>query len=66
MVEHDASVEDLNELNWHVTYKTRMEDKLKERVDHANTFNERLNEDISFVQKHWLVSSNNHVVALSL
>lgn len=51
--EHDAAVEDLNELHWHVTYKSRMEEKLRERVENATTFNERINEDISHVQKHW-------------
>ena len=51
--EHNAAVEDLSELNWHVTYKLRSEDKLKDRVDHANAFNRRLLDDIAHVQKHW-------------
>lgn len=53
IVEHNAAVEDLSELNWHVTYKLRSEDKLKDRVEHANTFNKRLLDDIAFVHKHW-------------
>lgn len=51
--EHDAAVEDLSELHWHVSYKQRSEEKLKDRVEHAQIFNNRLSEDINFVQKHW-------------
>lgn len=54
-LEHNAAVEDLSELHWHVTYKKRAEEKLKDRVDHANAFNVRLLDDIAFVQKHWWV-----------
>ncbi|XP_067933095.1 coiled-coil domain-containing protein 178-like [Watersipora subatra] len=50
--EHDAAVEDLSELNWHVTYKLRAEQKLKDRVEHSNTLNNRLLDDIAHVEKH--------------
>lgn len=53
VLEHDAAVEDLSELTWHVAYKTRTEEKLKDRVDHANGFNAKLIDDIAHVKKHW-------------
>ena len=48
-------MEDLSELHWHVAYKLRAEEKLRDRVEHAQTFNNRLTEDINFVNKHWYV-----------
>lgn len=50
--EHEASVNNLNELNFHLTYRSLNEQKVKGRVEVADLFNKRLQEDIAFVQKH--------------
>lgn len=66
LAEHDAAVEDLSELHWHVAYRLRSEEKLRDRVEHAQTFNDRLTEDISFVNKHWYVTNRaNHFFFIS-
>ena len=44
---------DINELNWHVSYRSRMEARIKNKVAIAEVLNCRLKEDISFVKKHW-------------
>ena len=43
---------DLNELQWHVSYSSRNEERIKGRVDIAEVLNKRLKEDIEFVKKH--------------
>ena len=43
---------DIAELNWHVAYKGRAENRIKQRVDVAETLNTKLKEDIDFVTKH--------------
>ena len=50
--EHDESIMDLNELQWHVSYSSRNEERIKGRVDIAEVLNRRLKEDIEFVKKH--------------
>ena len=46
---------DLNEMQWHVSYSSRNEARIKERVEIAEVLNQRLKEDIEFVKKHMLV-----------
>ncbi len=43
---------DINELNWHVSYRSRIESRVRDKVQVAETLNKKLNEDISFVQHH--------------
>lgn len=50
--EHEESIMDLNELQWHVSYSSRNEERIKGRVDIAEVLNKRLKEDIEFVKKH--------------
>ena len=50
--EHQECIIDLNELNWHVAYSSRNEERIKGRVDIAEVLNKRLKEDIEFVKKH--------------
>ena len=44
---------DINELNWHVSYRSRIESRIKNKVAIADVLNSRLKEDIRFVRKHW-------------
>ncbi|WAR24311.1 CC178-like protein [Mya arenaria] len=50
--EHEESIVDLNEMQWHVAYSSRNESRIKERVEIAEVLNNRLKEDIDFVKKH--------------
>lgn len=43
---------DLNELQWHVAYSSRTEKRIHSRTHTAEVNNQRLDEEISFVQKH--------------
>ena len=52
-IEHEACSMDINELNWHVSYRSRIESRIKNKVAIAEVLNSRLKEDIEFVQKHW-------------
>ena len=52
VTEHEECIIDLNELNWHVAYSSRNEERIKGRVDIAEVLNKRLKEDIEFVKKH--------------
>ena len=51
-LEHEACAMDINELNWHVSYRGRIEHRNKNKVQVAETLNARLKEDITFVQGH--------------
>ena len=50
--EHEACINDLNELNWHVSYTKRVLEKAQARKNAADLMNTRLKEDIEFVKKH--------------
>lgn len=50
--EHEACAMDINELNWHVSYRSRGETRIKNKVAIAEVLNSRLKEDIGFVKKH--------------
>ncbi|XP_052059765.1 coiled-coil domain-containing protein 178-like isoform X2 [Mytilus californianus] len=50
--EHEACIMDLNELTWHVSYSSRTEKRIHQRTHTAEVNNQRLNEEISFVQRH--------------
>lgn len=50
--EHEACAMDINELNWHVSYRSRGETRIKNKVAIAEVLNCRLKEDIGFVKKH--------------
>lgn len=45
--EHEASANDLNELKWHVTYRSRSLARLKNRVDKAHHLNSSLRKEIA-------------------
>lgn len=50
--EHEACIMDLNELTWHVSYSSRTEKRIHQRTHTAEVNNQRLKEEISFVQRH--------------
>ena len=50
--EHEACIMDLNELQWHVAYSSRTEKRIHSRTHTAEVNNQRLDEEISFVQRH--------------
>lgn len=50
--EHEECIIDLNELQWHVAYSSRNQERIKGRMDIAEVLNRRLKEDIEFVKKH--------------
>lgn len=52
MLEHEACAMDINELNWHVGYRGRIEDRNQKKVQVSEALNGRLKEDISFVKGH--------------
>ena len=52
VTEHEACAMDIAELNWHVTYRSRNEQRLKTRVSVADTLNKKLKEDVAFVHVH--------------
>lgn len=51
--EHEACAMDINELNWHVSYRSRVLARIENKVATAEVLSKRLKEDIAFVQKHW-------------
>ncbi|VDH89051.1 Hypothetical predicted protein [Mytilus galloprovincialis] len=50
--EHEACIMDLNELTWHVSYSSRTEKRIHQRTHTAEVNNQRLKEEITFVQRH--------------
>ena len=44
---------DINELNWHCSYRGRVEARIQNKVNIAEVLNSRLKQDIAYVQKHW-------------
>ncbi|XP_046357907.2 coiled-coil domain-containing protein 178-like [Haliotis rufescens] len=50
--EHEACILDLNELQWHVAYRGRNEARIQNRREIADVLNNRLKEDIAFVERH--------------
>lgn len=52
ILEHEACIMDLNELQWHVAYSSRNEKRIKNRTNIAEVLNARLKDDIAFVKKH--------------
>ncbi|XP_046576697.1 coiled-coil domain-containing protein 178-like [Haliotis rubra] len=50
--EHEACILDLNELQWHVAYRGRNEARMQNRREIAEVLNNRLKEDIAFVERH--------------
>ncbi|ELT93268.1 hypothetical protein CAPTEDRAFT_227270 [Capitella teleta] len=50
--EHEGCANDLIELNWHVNNRSRIESRIKKRVENAQDVNTRLKEDIGFVTIH--------------
>ena len=52
-VEHEACAMDINELNWHVSYRSRIMERIEKKVKTAEALNIKVNEDIAFVQQHW-------------
>ncbi|XP_064605202.1 coiled-coil domain-containing protein 178-like [Liolophura sinensis] len=50
--EHEACILDVNELQWHVAYSSRSEDRIRNKTNIAEVLNKRLKEDIAFVDKH--------------
>ena len=51
--EHEACAMDINELNWHVSYRSRVEARIQNKTNIAEVLNSRLKEDIAYVKKHW-------------
>ncbi|XP_071485691.1 coiled-coil domain-containing protein 178-like [Diadema antillarum] len=50
--EHQACATDIAELKWHNAYRGRQKDRIQGQVENAEMLNERLHEDIAFVEKH--------------
>ncbi|XP_041357079.1 coiled-coil domain-containing protein 178-like [Gigantopelta aegis] len=50
--EHEACIIDLNELQWHVAYRRRMEKRIRDRMESAELLNTRYKDDIAFVKRH--------------
>ena len=52
VTEHQACIVDINELHWHMAYTTRTLAKTQQRKDAAEVMNNRLKEDIQFINMH--------------
>lgn len=52
VIEHEACIMDLNELQWHVSYSSRTEKRIHGRTHTAEVNNKRLKEEIAFVKRH--------------
>ncbi|XP_074642061.1 coiled-coil domain-containing protein 178-like isoform X2 [Tubulanus polymorphus] len=50
--EHEACARDIFELQWHVSYKGRSQDRMNHRVEIAQTLHKKLQDDIAFVKDH--------------
>jgi len=50
--EHEACAVDIVELQWHVAFKRRQETRINAKLQLAETLNEKLKTELSFVQEH--------------
>uniref|UniRef100_UPI003AAA84F5 coiled-coil domain-containing protein 178 n=1 Tax=Centroberyx gerrardi TaxID=166262 RepID=UPI003AAA84F5 len=50
--EHEACIRDITELKWHLKLKREKLDQVQEKMLHLEVLNQRLHEDIGFIEKH--------------
>ncbi|XP_064626138.1 coiled-coil domain-containing protein 178-like [Lineus longissimus] len=50
--EHEACSRDIYELQWHVSYRGRAEDRITNKMEIADALNKKLKDDIAFVSRH--------------